>query len=341
VEKLRAARLIEFNKIAVMEESDPSKPKEWEVLVRIKTAGICGTDIHGYEGSHGAIKPPRIMGHELAGEVEDIGQDVTSVKKGDRVVIDPVLSCGKCFTCRQGRNNICSTVKCIGVAVDGGFCDFIKMPAENVFKFPVSIPWKEAALMEPFSIAAQICERSGIKPGEKAVVVGSGPIGLCVLQAFKRIEAKVLMVDVVDSRLKLANELGADETINSKKESFDKKVYDFTEGEGAQLVVEAVGHPALLEQALKVTAPGARIVVIGFNENPAKIPEVEITKKELEIRGSRLNRHKFPEVIKWFEKREVNPQALISAVYPLEDIDKAFKDIKKDPENICKVVIKY
>jgi len=338
---LRAARLVEYGRIELFEEPDPPMPQSGEVLIRIKTAGICGTDIHGYEGAHGAIKPPRIMGHELAGEVEQTGPDVINVKKGDRVVIDPVLSCGKCIACRQGRNNICSEVKCIGVAVEGGFCDLIKMPEQNVFKFSKEISWEEAAVMEPFSIAAQICHRSGVKSGEKAVVIGSGPIGLCVLQAFKRAGAEVVMADVVDNRLKLAQKLGADHIINTRAESLDKKVSEFTMSEGSQLIIEAVGHPALLEQAVGIAAPGARIVVIGFNDAPARIPEVEITKKELEIRGSRLNCHKFPEVIRWFENREVDPQALISAVYSLEDIDRAFKDIKANPENMCKVIIKY
>jgi len=111
--------------------------------------------------------------------------------------------------------------------------------------------------------------------------------------------------------------------------------------EGAQLIIEAVGHPTLLEEAVRITATGARVMVIGFNDNPARIPEVDITKKELEIRGSRLNCHKFPEVIQWFENREVDPQALISAVYSLEDIDRAFKDIKADRENMCKVILRY
>lgn len=338
---MRAARLVEYGRIELFEEPEPLEPQAGEVLIRVKAAGICGTDIHGYEGRHSAIKPQRIMGHELAGEVEQIGPDVTNLKKGDRVVIDPVLSCGKCLACRQGRNNICSSVQCIGVAVDGGFCDLIKMPVQNVFRFSEEISWEEAALMEPFSIAAQICERSGVKSGEKAVVIGSGPIGLCVLQVFKRAGAEVLMVDVVKNRLAMAKNFGADVVVNSSEESLEEKVLKFTDGEGTQLIVEAVGHPKLLEQALRLTAPGARIIIIGFSDVPACIPEADITRKELEIRGSRLNCHKFPEVIHWFESREVDSRALITAVYSLNDIDRAFKDIKTAPEKMCKVIIRY
>lgn len=338
---MRAARLLEFGKIEVVNEREPDMPKNGEVIVKVRAAGICGTDIHGYEGAHGYINPPRIMGHELVGEVVEVGSGASTVKTGDKVVIDPVLSCGECYACGHGRNNICTTVKCIGVQVDGGFCDYIKMPATSVFKFSADIPWEHAALMEPFSIAAQVCERGDIKTTEKAAIIGSGPIGLCILQAFQMVGAEVLIADVIESRLRKADKLGAARTVNSKSESLEEAVLDFTGGEGANVIVEAVGQPALLESAVDIASPGARIVVLGFNMSPAAIPEVTITRKELEIRGSRLNRHKFPEVIKWFEDKAVNTTALISAIHPLEKIDDVFKDIIQDPREFCKVILKY
>lgn len=338
---MKAAIMRHYGKIEVIEQKELCSPEKNEVLIKIKAAGICGTDIHGYTGTHPFIKPPRIMGHELAGEVQDVGPAVKGLKNGDRVVVDPVISCGSCYACLKGRNNICSTVKCLGVHMDGGFCNYIKIAESNVYKFSDNIPWEHAALIEPFSIACQVCERSEVKPGEKAAIIGAGPIGICILQAFKRIGADVLIADIIDSRLNLAEKLGASRTVNVKKESLVDAVLDFTGGDGASLVIEAVGNHVLLENSFEFVSPGARLVVLGFNQEPSKIPEIEITKKELEIRGSRLNSHKFPEVIKWFEKKEIDPQPMISRVYPLEAIDEAFKDILKNPHDFCKIVISF
>ena len=337
---MRVAVLSQYGKIEILEKKRPIAHEKNEVLIKIRATGICGTDIHGYQGTHATIKPPRIMGHEISGEVMETGPEVTSFKRGDRVVVDPVISCGQCYACLQGRNNICTTVRCLGVHVDGGFSDFIKVSAENLYKISDEISWEHAAMIEPFSIAAHVCERSEVKPGEKAVIIGAGQIGLCILQAFDRIGVDVLVVDIVESRLNKAEEMGAKIVVNSKRKSFESEVLAFTHGHGASLVIEGVGNPFLLEEAVKITSHGARIIVMGFSSNQAKIPEVEITQKELEIRGSRLNCRKFPQAIKWFENNEVHPELLISRTYHLNDIDKAFKEIIKNPKDNIKVIIK-
>jgi len=160
-------------------------PTEGEVLVRVKAAGICGSDLHIYRGERSDVALPRILGHELVGEVESVGSGVTRFSRGDRVTVDPVVSCGKCVSCRRGYDNLCSSVKCLGVQVDGGYCDYIAVPEEKVYSLPLGLAWEKAALIEPFSIGAEVLARSEVREGDKVLVIGAGTIGLCILQAMK------------------------------------------------------------------------------------------------------------------------------------------------------------
>lgn len=337
---MRSAKLVAPRQIEIIEDRMPL-PTQGEVLVHVKAAGICGSDLHIYQGERPDVLLPRILGHELVGEVESVGGGVTRFSRGDRVTIDPVVSCGSCLSCRRGYDNLCSTVKCLGVQVDGGYCDYIAVPEAKVYALPEGMPWKKAALIEPFSIAAEVLARSEAGKGDKVLVIGSGTIGLCILQAMKFAGTEVMVSDFVDSRLETAKKLGADRTVNSKTENMGKVLREFTEDFGADVVVEAVGIPRLLEESLGYAAPGGRIVVLGFHPEPAKIPEVLVVKKELKVVGSRMNCRRFPLVIEWFDKNQADPEALVSAVYPFERINDAFQDILDAPEKYLKVLVTY
>lgn len=337
---MRSAKLVAPKKIEIFEESMPI-PLQDEVLVRVKVAGICGSDLHIYQGERSDVALPRILGHELVGEVESVGSRVKRFSHGDRVTIDPVVSCGTCLSCLRGYDNLCSTVKCLGVQVDGGYCDFIAVPERKVYPLPDGMSWEKAALIEPFSIASEVLARSEVKQGDKVLIIGSGTIGLCILQAMKLAGAEVLITDFVDSRLEKATKLGADRVLNGRKDDLTKELEEFTGGFGADVVVEAVGMPRLLEQSLCYTAPGGRIIVLGFTPEPAKIPEVVVVKKELKIVGSRMNCRRFPQVIDWLNSGLVDPAPLVSQVYPFEKIDDAFHDILQAPEKYLKVLITY
>ena len=338
---MRTVKLVEHKKLEITEENQIPKPHSDEVVIHIKSAGICGSDLHIYEGHRPDIALPVILGHELAGVVHEVGSDVKGFNVGDRVVIDPVVSCGRCYACKKGWNNLCEVVACLGCQVDGGFTDYIKISEKNVYKIPDDVTWEQAAMIEPFSIAAEVLDRSRAKAGERVVIYGAGTIGLCVVQVLKMMGLKVLVTDVIDSRLQKALELGADAAVNSKTIDLQTAVADFTNGDGAELVIDAVGNPKLFEQALILTAPGGRIVVLGFDATPAQIPEVVLVKKELEIIGSRLNRYRFPQVIEWFENKQLNAEAIISAVYSLNELNEAFEQILSNPAETLKVVIKY
>lgn len=338
---MQVVKLVEAQKFAFFEEPIPAITHEEDVLIRMHAAGICGTDLHIYQGHRPDIQLPRVLGHELAGQVEEVGASVTSLKPGDHVVIDPVIYCGTCYACRSGRNNICTTVKCLGCQVDGGFREYLTMPAKNVYKIADDLPWEHAALAEPFSIAAQVLERSELKPGERVAILGAGTIGLAVLQVFKFMGAKVLIADIVESRLEKARQLGADVVIHSQKENIEAAAAEFTQNEGISLVVEAVGHKQLLNTGLQILTRGGRIVVLGLDKAQLDLTEFNFVRTEIDIRGSVLNSRKFPQVIAWFEQQQVTPQAIVTETYPLQAITQAFTDKIQHPQDSLKTLITF
>lgn len=327
--------------LEIQEVSKPEKLAPQEVLVKVKAAGICGSDIHIYHGTSPVATYPRVLGHEVVGEIAEVGSEVDNLKVGDHVAIDPVVSCGECYPCRIGRNNVCKSLKVRGVHTDGGFAEYVAVPSKSVYQILKDIPWAEAAMIEPFTIGAQILKRGEITGDDTVLILGAGPIGLISLQVAKLVGAKVIITDLLDKRLAVAKELGAEVTINTGKEDLKEIVFKETDGLGVTVVVEAVGLPHLLEEAAQITSPAGRIVVLGFTDAPSKLAQLHITKNELDIRGSRLHANQFPTVIKWFNNKEVNPSVLISHKFPFSEIASAIKLIENDPQNACKVVLLF
>lgn len=329
----------EKGSIIFKEGTIPEIKDEKDILVKVKAVGICGSDIHIYNGSNPLATYPRVIGHEVSGEVIKAGKEVKKVKKGDKVAIDPVSSCGVCYACRSGNKNVCKELKVMGVHVDGGMQEYLVVDEDRIHKFNSDISFEEGAMIEPFTIAAQSTFKGDIREGDSVFVMGAGPIGLAILQVAKVKGAKVIISDLNSYRLKIAKELGADETINPQNESIEEKVMKFTNGEGANVIIDAVCIPQTLEQAIELASPAGRVVVLGFHSQPSSIAQVNITKKGLEIKGSRLHNNKFPEVIEWFNTKKVNPTSLISHRFKLEEIDKVFELIKANTEKICKIVV--
>jgi L-gulonate 5-dehydrogenase len=339
---MKAVVVAEPEILNIEERPMPSAPTGTEAVVRIKAAGICGTDSGIYLGRSAFATYPRIIGHEMAGEVYQTGSLVTVLKPGDRVAIDPVVSCGSCYACRIGRRNVCRNVKVLGVHLDGGYSEYIKVDAGNIYKLPDNIPWEFAATVEPFSIAAESIERGRLKPEDSVLICGAGPIGLVILQAVKRIGAHAIIMDMIDSRLEKALGMGADLAVNSKKNDITKVVMDFTGGEGANIIFEATGNLSILELCIsKLVSQAGRIVVLGFPAEPAKIAPIDIMKRELDIVGSRLNRNKFSEVIQWLKSNEVDPSKIISHIFPVDKIQEAFDLSDKEPEKVCKIILTF
>lgn len=321
---MRTARLAAPYKIVMEEVPKPQLTDPCQVLVQVKAAGICGTDLHTFKGERSDILFPRVMGHELSGMVIRTGHAVSRVKEGDHVIFNPVHSCGSCRTCAGGHENVCRDVRCFGVQMDGGFQDLIVVPEETLYPIPAEIPFERAALAEPFSIAANILAKAAIEKEDRVVIFGAGTIGVAVLLAVKQMGNKVLVSDIAEAKLAMAADFGADQTVNSRETSLSKAVGRFSPG-GADILIDAVGMASILAECIELAAPCARIVEIGFDETASPIRPIDITKKELTISGSRMNCRRFETVIKWLEEGIIT-EKMISRIYPLEEIEQAFED---------------
>jgi 2-desacetyl-2-hydroxyethyl bacteriochlorophyllide A dehydrogenase len=338
---MKAARVISPRNLEICEVPMPEITNGEEVLIKVKAAGICGSDIHIYHGTSPVATYPRIIGHEVVGEIVQVGKNVEKFTAGDHVIVDPVIGCGECYPCSIGRPNVCSYLKVRGVHVDGGYQEYMVLPQSSIYKLSKELSWEEAVLIEPFTIAAQIVSRGEITNRDTVFIMGAGPVGLCALQAVKRIGAKCMISDLVDSRLELAKKMGADITINPSTQSVEDIIMGETNGLGVPVIIDAVCIPQTFEQAVKLASSAGRIVLLGFTGTPSQIPQLEITKKELDVRGSRLHSNKFPQVIDWFNNREVNPKLLISHTFKFEEIEKAISQVENNPIETYKVVLKF
>lgn len=335
---MRVAKLVMNRKFELAELPMPSVETDTDVQVNVKVVGICGTDLHIFQEGRADVQLPRIMGHELSGVVTATGPRVDRVRVGDRVVLDPVFACGSCLTCRKGHPNVCEDVRCYGVQMDGAYQDYIVVDQKHLYPFVSSISFQTAAMAEPFSIAANILHRAGLTAGENLLILGGGTIGLAVLQVAKGLGARVMLADIMASKLETAQNMGADAVVNSREGSLPGVAGAFAPI-GFDVVVDAVGSAHMLEQALDYAAPCARILCIGFDARPAAIPPVVVTKKELSILGSRMNCGRFPVVMQWLSEGRIQANAMISRKYPLEQIQQAFEETIADSAHIVKTLI--
>lgn len=337
---MRVAKLVELEKIEVVDLPTPELHADTDVQVQVKAVGICGTDLHMFKEARADVTLPRIMGHELSGLVTKVGSGVTRVKVGDHVALDPVFACGTCRTCQKGYPNVCDHVRCFGVQMDGGYQDYIVVGEEHLYSYPDHISYEDAALAEPFSIASNILDRVQATGDDTILVIGSGTIGLAILQMAKALGARVMVTDMIAEKLETAAEMGADAVVDSKKASLPEAAEKFAPG-GFDVVLDAVGITPVLEQAIQYAAPRARISCIGFDARPAQIPPVLITKKELSVIGSRMNCYQFPTVMQWLNDGKIQASKMISKKYSIENIQKAFEETLSNSAGNIKTVITF
>lgn len=312
-----------------------------DVLLRVRKGGICGSDIHIFDGTHPIGGYPKIIGHEFAGSIVETGEYVTNLEHGDSVVVNPLINCGSCYACTKlKRPNVCSRLKVMGVHLDGGFSTQVVVPASSVHKFQ-NMSWTAATLVEPFTIAAQIVERSRLSSEDSVLIIGAGTIGLATTMLAERIGAKIAASDLFGSHLTKAGALGAELTVNARDASFNEKLLEFTGGDGFSVVVDSVGNSPTLETALEYAAPGARVVVIGFDQSHLSVSPFDITYRELEIIGSRLQTYKFESIVKLFDSGEIKPEQIVSHTYRYEDANTVFPFIVDHPEAVIKVQLEF
>ena len=331
------------NSMAVCERPMP-EPAPGEVRVRVRYAGICGSDLHIFHGKNPFVAYPRVIGHEFVGRIDAVGAGVSASRIGDLVVVDPVISCGQCHACRIGRQNVCSRLQVIGVHRDGGFSQYTCAPERNAYVIPHGMAQSSASVIEPFAVAANVTHRTGVLPEDIALVYGAGPVGLNLMQVLKRVYGvRTFITDHFDERLALARGCGAeeDEVINTAREPLEEALAKRGVVGGPTLIYDAVCHPSILEEAVRIAAPAGRIGVLGFSSTPAAIPQQELTKKELTLYASRLNCAMFPTVIDWISRGLVNPGHIVTHQVDFRDVNGAFNLAERNPRESCKVLLDF
>jgi L-iditol 2-dehydrogenase len=321
-------------------------PADDEVLLRIRACGICGSDIHGWDGSTGRRRPPLIMGHEAAGEIVAVGPKVDRWRKGDRVTFDSTISCGQCHFCRDGHVNLCENRRVVGVAPveyrqHGAFAEHLAVPARILYALPDKLSFPQAAMIEPVSIAVHAVQRVKIAPTDTAVVVGAGMIGLFVIQALRWAGAKqIVAVDLAENRLTLARELGATHTLKSDACDVPAEVAKLTSGRGADVAFEVVGVSPTLNLALATLRRGGSAVLVGNLAPKTDFPLQAVVTKELTLFGSCSSAGEYPLCLDLIAQGHIRVEPMISAVAPLADGVAWFEKLSaKDGAKYMKVIL--
>lgn len=329
------------HQLVIEERAMPEISQPNEVLVKVKAAGICGSDVHIYHGTSPVATYPRVIGHEIAGEVVATGSAVTAFATGDRVVMDPVIHCGECYQCRIGRRNVCSNLRVRSVHVDGGYQEYLVLPEQSLYQIPGRLSWEEAVMIEPFTIAEQVCSRAEIAAGDTVLIMGAGPVGLSVLKRAKMSGATCYISDILDARLALATSYGADATIHAKQKDTGEELMRLTGGHGATVVIDAVCSVKSFELALRYVCPAGRVIPLGFSNEPSAITQLSIVAREIDVRGSRLHNNKFPVVIGHFAEGRIQVADMITHRYPFMQIHEALKLIEDPAVEKGKVVLYF
>ena len=346
---MKAALLNEYKKFQWIDR-EIGDPKAGEVQIKISFASICGTDMHIFNGDfHPRTPVPFIPGHEMAGTVEMTGPGVTGYAIGDKVAIDPLIWCGECQACKAHHYPACTSLQLIGIDLDGGFCEYINVNHNMLFKAPDQVPEEHLALTEIYGIGFHACNRAGVIPGDSLAIWGAGRVGQVILQAARTItDAPIYMVDLLDKRLRIATDAYDDVIPLNALEDPVEAIKEHTGGNGTDIAFEAVGHPHLPDRtlnpvrgAIQSIRGGGRVCVLGLTDDPAPVVFKELIWKEASIVASRVSHGEYPTIIDQFGKGALKPEVLITSIVPGEQVQEAFEKIEKDPENYLKILLQF
>lgn len=335
---MKAIKIVEPFKIEIDDIAMP-EPKENEALLKIKYCGICGADVASYIGNQPFTTYPRIPGHEFSAEIVKIPENEKGLKAGDIVTANPYFNCGECYSCKRGIVNACTDNQTMGVQRDGSFCEYIAMPVERIIDGK-GLSAKELALIEPFAISCHALSRAKINQGDNVLIMGAGPIGLFTLIKAKAMGAKVIIADLLDSRLELAKEYGADGIVNTKNEDVIKAAEEFTNGNMLDVCVEACGLDVTFLNCIDCAATGANIILIGNGKRETTFLHSIILKKELNIFGSRNAFTKdFEELIELVKSGKADVLKMVSGIYSADDAKTAFESLTHNDGTLAKLLI--
>jgi len=342
MEKMKGIQIVKPEQLRVIEMDVPELDETNNVLVKIKAAGICGSDVGIYHGTNAAATYPRVIGHEMVGEVVQTTSTAQKVKVGDRVIIDQVTSCGHCWACRHDRPNVCKQLRVRGVHIDGGYREYMAVPDTDCYLLPDSLRYEDAVLIEPTTIALQACSRAQIAPDDEVLILGVGALGTRMLSIARLSGAKIIVADVVEERLREALENGAAHAVNLTKEDLDEKLKAYTtDGYGPTLSIDCACTKDSLGTLIRVSGNAGRIITMGFSVAPTEVTNFGITSKELDIRGSRLQNKKFQSAIDLIREGKIDLDHKISHTFHFLEAQKAFDfNDSRDP-SIRKIVLTF
>ena len=341
---MNALLLSEYKHLAVTTLPVPV-PAPTDILVQVAACGICGSDVHGFDGTSGRRIPPLVMGHEAAGIVAAIGSEVSKFAVGDRVTFDSTVYCGVCAFCRKGEINLCDDRQVVGVSCGdysraGAFAEYVAVPERIVYKLPDTLGFAEAAMLEAVSVALHAVAVSKLEGGETALVIGAGMIGLLTLQAARAAGcSRVFVADIDATRLKSAAELGADKTLLLSGAELTKEILNLTEGRGVDVVLEAVGRNETIATAIDSVRKGGTVTLIGNITPQVNLPLQKVVSRQIRLQGSCASCGEYPEAMKLMTSGKIRVDTLITAVAPLSDGPSWFDRLHSGEPNLMKIVL--
>ena len=340
---MKALLLTKYRHLEIAEIPTPV-PGPDEVLVRVAACGICGSDVHGYDGSSGRRIPPIVMGHEAAGTVALLGAAATGLAEGDRVTFDSTVFCGKCGHCLRGEINLCDHRRVLGVSCEdyrraGAFAEYVSVPRHIIYPLPETLPFQDAAMLEAVSVALHAVSLSKISSGQTALVLGAGMIGLLTMQALQVAGcSRVFIADVDTTRLKLATGLGA-EALLATGADLVAQISDRTNGKGVDVAVEAVGVDETIRAAIDCVSKGGTVTLLGNISPEVTLPLQRVVTRQIRLQGSCASAGEYPQAIELLARGKIQVKPLISAVAPLEEGPQWFERLHSREPDLMKVIL--
>jgi L-iditol 2-dehydrogenase len=342
--KMKALLLFRYRQMELVDLPVPA-PAAGEVLVRVAACGICGSDVHGYDGSSGRRIPPIVMGHEAAGVVAQTGDGVTKIKKGDRVTFDSTVFCGACDFCLQGQVNLCDRREVLGVSCAeyrryGAFAEYVAVPAHIVYPLPDKVSFVEAAMLEAVAVALHAISLTEITRGATVVVVGAGMIGLLIVQALRVAGcSRIVVIDIDESRLKLAEHVGATAMVSASDPDVLNAIRRLTEHKGAEAVIEAVGKNETVNLAIDLVRKGGCVTLVGNVSPNVSLPLQKVVTRQIRLQGSCASAGEYTRAIELLASGAIQVKNLISAVSRLDEGPSWFERLYAREPNLMKVVL--
>lgn len=340
---MKALALEEYNKFIYKDFPDPV-PTDNEVLIEVKAVGICGSDVHGMDGSTGRRIPPIIMGHEASGIIIETGKNVTEWKKGDRVTFDSTIYKLDDWYTRKGLYNLSDNRMVLGVSCDeyrrnGAFANYVSVPQHILYRIPDNVTFEQAAMVEPVAVALHSINLSAVKLNDTAVVFGSGMIGLFIIKLLKQTGCNVIAVDLLQEKLDMAKNAGANAILNSQTDNVTKEIQKLTQNRGADFAFEAVGITSTIKSAIDSLRKGATLILIGNLSPNVELPLQKVVTREITIKGSCAINGEYPAVLDLISKGEINVDNMISAIVPLSEGALYFDRLYNKEPGLLKVIL--